>query len=351
MIMKHIRTALVLSAAGLLAGCSVGASSNASSSIFTGSVSAGAPLADGTLVVTDSSAPAMTFTAKIQADGSYSVDTERGVAPFLFHAHGQVGSRAVDIFSASAASNGKVNISPLTSLVTANAAGQDCAVTACAPATFTAAKLTAAATRVQTQMVPLLTQFGLAIADELDSKLNMPEKTRKWVFFKHIAVGGYVISREGPLEFVKNAATGDWRMAESPRVTAGAKTGRGESAHTFTPSSGASNYGNWLPFSTDSANYPDGATLIVVSSSSIAPPVTLVYAGGDGGIAKTSGQAMVESVAGVSFLPACPRKGGQSGSCITVGQISGGGIYTAEFNDPAAAIHGQTINNSKKQGS
>lgn len=351
MIMKHIEAMLVLSVAGLLAGCSVGASSNTSSSVFTGSVSAGVPLADGTLIVTDSSAPAKTFTAKVLADGSYSVDTASGVAPFLFHAQGQAGSRAVDVFSASSASNGKVNISPLTSLVTANAAGQDCAVTACTPATFTAARLTTAAARVHTQMVPLLTQFGLAIADELDSNLNTPARTRKWVFFKHIAVGGYVISRDGPMEFIKDAATGDWRMAENQRGTAGAKTGKGESAHMFTPSPGASSYGNWLPFSTDSSNYPEGATLIVVSSSSIAPPVTLVYAGGDNSVAKMPGAAMVESVADVSFLSACPRKAGQSGSCIDVAQISGGGIYTATVNDTAATTHSQAINNSKKQGS
>ncbi len=351
MLMKHIEAMLVLSVAGLLAGCSVGASSNASSTIFTGSASADAPLAGSTLTVTDSSIPAKTFTARVQADGSYSVDTDSGVAPFLFHAQGKVGSRAVDIFSASAASNGKVNISPLSSLVVANAAGQDCAITACTPATFTATRLTAAAAKVQTQMVPLLTQFGLAIADELDSNQNTPARTRKWVFFKHIAVGGYIISREGPLEFVKNATTGNWQMADSQRETSGAKAEKGTNANMYTLSSGASSYGNWLPFSTDSSNYPDGATLIVVSSSSIAPPVTLVYTGGDNSAVKMSGAAMVETVTGVSFLPACPRKAGQSGPCINVAQISGGGIYTATVNDPATAIHSQAINNSKRQGS
>ena len=336
--MKYAGITLVLSLMGLLAGCSVGASGNASSSIFTGNVSANVPLAGGSLIVTDSSTPAKIFTAPVQADGSYILDAANGVAPFLFHARGQVGSRTVEVFSASAANSGKVDISPLTSLEVANAAGQDCAVTACAPATFTAAKLTGAAANVQTQLVPLLTQFGLAMADALDTKQSNQARIRKWVFFKHIAVGGYIYSRDGPLEFIKDAATGNWRMASKQQVKAGAKAGKGTNMYALPP--GASSFGGRLPFSKESSIYPDGATLIVVASTGIIPTVTLVYAGGGNGVEKLTGASMVDAVTGVSFLPACSHPAGQPGTCIDVAQIASG-EYTASFDDSAATVRRQ----------
>lgn len=338
--MKCVGIALVLSVAGLLAGCSVGASSSASSPIFTGSVFADAPLVGGTLIVTDSSTPAKIFTAPLQADGSYSLNAANGVAPFLFHAHGRADIRVVDLFSASAENSGKVNISALTSLVVANAANQDCAVTVCTPSTFTAAVLTGASEKVQAQLVPLLTQYGLAITDLLGAKQGNPARTRKWVFFKHIAVGGYVYSRDGPLEFIKDAATGNWRMASKQQVKAGARAGK--DANIFVPPPGASSFGKWLPFAKETPIYPDGATLIVVASTSIIPAVTLVYPGGDDGVKKITGTAMVEAVAGMSFLPACPRQNGQPGSCIDVAQI-GSGVYMAAFNDPADMAQRQAI--------
>lgn len=342
MSVKYVGAALAFSAAGLLAACSVGASGNASSTIFSGSVSAGAPLTDGLLIVMDSSTPAKTFTQAILADGTYSVDTANGVAPFLFRARGRVESRTFELFSASAANSGKVNISPLTSLVVANAAGKDCAVTSCTPAIFTAAALTKASAIVHTQIVPLLTQLGLAIADTLDSTQRSPAITRKWVFFKHIAVGGYVFSRDGPLEFVKDAS-GNWRMASGQEVKSVAKR-----ANIYAPPSGASSFGTWLPLSTDSSAYPEGATLITVSGSGITPSVNLVYADGDSGSVKIAGPAMVEAVTGVSFLPACPRPVGQDGSCIDVAQ-TGSYVYSAAFNDPAAAIPGPAGKISKKK--
>lgn len=338
--MKYIGAALLLSSAGWLAGCNSGAASNASYAVFTGNVSTDAPLAGGTLIVTDSSIPAKTFTAPLQADGSYTLNAAKGVAPFLFRAHGRVGIREVDLLSASAANSGKVNISPLTSLVVANAANQDCAVTTCMPSIFTAARLTEAAAKVQTQLVPLLTQFGLAIADSMDSKQSSPARTRKWVFFKHIAVGGYVYSRDGPLEFIKDAATGNWRMAEKQQIKAGAKTEK--VANIFASPPGASSFGKWLPFSKESSIYPDGATLIVVASTSVIPTVTLVYTGGGNGVEKVTEAAMVKAVAGVSFLPACARTAKQSGACIDVAQIASG-EYTAAYSDPAATVSGQVI--------
>ena len=347
--MKFFGTAFVLSAVVLLEGCSVSTSGNTPPTIFTGTILAGAPLAASSLTVTDSSTPARVFTASLLADSTYSVDTASGVAPFLFHVRGQAGSRPVEFFSASAASYGKVNISPLTSLVVASAAGQDCAVVACTPASFTAARLTNAATEVQTRMIPLLTQFGLAIADSLDSKQSNPAKTRKWVFFKHIAVGGFVFSRDGPLEFIKDAASGNWRMAGNQQVKIGAKAGKDGSI--YTPPPGASNYGQWLPFSSDTSAYPDGATLIVVSSSGISPPVNLVYAENNSGAVRTTGASMVDAVTDVSFLPACPRHAGQPGSCIEVAQIASGGIYSAGINlsaDRLASTYRQARSPSKQ---
>lgn len=344
--MKYVGTVLSLFAACWLAGCNSGASGNASSAAFTGNVSVGTPLAGGTLIVTDSSTPAKTFTAPLLTDGSYSLNAANGVPPFLFHAQVRAGSRVADLFSASAATSGKVNISPMSSLVVANAAGQDCAVTACTAATFTAARLTGAAAKVPTQQVPLLTQFGLAIADELTSKQGNPGRTKKWVFFKHVTVGGYVYSRDGPLEFIKDTATGNWRIADNPRVKASAKARKDWAI--YAPPPGASSFGKWLPFSTDSYNYPGGATLIAVSSSSITPTVTLVYKGEDNGAAKIGGAEMVEAVTGVSFLPACPRPEGQPGSCIDVAQITNGG-YAAAFNAPATTDHVQAISSHSKE--
>ena len=338
---KFIRYALMLLSAGLMSGCSVDAASNASNTIFTGNASAGAPVAGGMLVVTDSSTPARTFSAPVSADGSYRINVAGGIAPFLFHARGHVGSRQFEFFAASAADSGRVNISPLTSLVVANAAGQDCAVTACSPSTFTAVRLTGAGMKVQTQLAPLLAQFALAIDDAQDSSQNNVARARKAVSFKHIAVGGYVYSRDGPLEFVKDHVTGNWRMAGKQRATAVAKAGKDVSM--YVPPPGASSFGKWLPFSTDSSIYPEGAILVVVSGSSISPAVTLVYSGGGNGTTRVAGTAMVEAVAGMSFLPACPRPAGQPGDCVNVAQAIGG-AYTAEFIGPAAAPAGQYKN-------
>jgi hypothetical protein len=283
----------------------------------------------------------------VLGDGSYSVNTAGGIAPFLFHAQGHAGSRAVELFSASAASSGRVDISPQTSLVVADAAGQDCAFASCAPSIFTSARLADAGAKVQTQLVPLLTQFGLAIADTLDSRQGTSARTRKWVFFKHIAVGGYVYSRDGPLEFVKDTATGNWRLAGIPKNRPGAKAA--ETTGTYLPPSGASSFGNWLPFLKDSSVYPDRATLIVVSSSGITPPVTLVYTDGEKGADKISGAEMVRAVAGRSFLPACPRPPGQTGSCVDVAQ-TGNYLYSAEINNPVATIHRQARVAHKRSG-
>lgn len=337
--MKYVGTTLLLSAAVLLAGCNSDAASNASSTVFTGNVSVGEHLAGGKLVVTDSSTPAKTFTAPLLTDGSYSLNAANGVAPFLFHAQARVGSKVADLFSASAANSGTVNISAVTSLIVANVANQDCAVTACTPSIFTAARLTDATAKVQAQLVPLLTQFGLAIADSLDSTQSSPARTRKWVFFKHIAVGGYVYSRDGPLEFIKDG-TGSWRLAGNQRVKAGAKANK--HANTYVPPPGATSFGKWLPFSAESSIYPEGATLIVVSSSSIAPTVTLVYTGENKGAAKISGAEMVESVTGVTFLPACPRFAGKPGACINIEQTANG-IYTTAFNEQADTVHGHAM--------
>ena len=301
--MKCVEIALMLLAAGVLAGC--GDADSASSNAFTGIVSAGAPLVGGTLIVKDSSTPAKTFIAPVLADGSYSVNTYRGVAPFLFHAQGHSGPRAIDLFSASAANSGKVDISPLTSLVVANAADQDCAFSACMPANFTAARLIEADMKVQNQLAPLLTQFGLAIADALDAKQGNLANTRKSVSFKHIAVGGYVYSRD-PLEFIKDTATGNWRAAGNQPIAARASAGKG--AKTFIPAPGAYSFGKWIAFSKDSSTYPYGATLITVRGPGISHPVTLEYSGKDNSVTRVAGAAMAEAVMGISFLPACPRQ-------------------------------------------
>jgi len=338
--MNFIGIALILSAASILSGCSAGAASSPSPGVFTGKVSAGAPLGGGHLIAIDSSVPARRFTAPILDDGSYSLNAANGVAPFLFHAQGRTESRAFDLFSASAIKGGKVNISPVTSLVVAEAAGHDCAVVACTSSTFTEARLSAAAANVQTQLVPLLVQYGLAIADEQDSKMGYPAKARKWVFFKHIAVGGYIFSRDGPLEFTKETATGNWQMVDNKLEARRAKTAR----HTkiYLPATGSSSFRQSLPFYEESSAYPDGATLIVVSSSSIAPAITLVYTDGGYGAARISGTAMIEAVAGTLFLPTCPRPTGQYGACMNVAQTSIG-EYAVAFSDPAAAVHGQVI--------
>lgn len=336
---------MTISAIGLIVACSVGGAGNAPTTTFSGRVSASVPLTGGTLTVTDSSTPAKIFRAPILAQGSYSIDVSTGIAPFLFHAQGQSGDRVVDLHSASAAYNGKVDISPLSTLVVANAAGRDCAGSACTPSIFTAARLTDADMKVQNQLAPLLTQYGLAIADALDSKKRGAERNRKLVYFKHIAVGGYVYSRV-PLEFVRDPATGNWRIAGNHRLAVSARTRKG--ANTFVPIPGASTLGRWLSFSKESSTYPYGATLITVRSSDTSLPVTLEYLEGQDGATRVAGAAIVEAVASVSFLPACPRPAGQPGSCVEVAHLENG-EYSASFSIPAAMHQEQVANSAARK--
>lgn len=90
---------------------------------LSGVAAAGAPII-GTVTVKDSSNPPLTKTARIAADGQYSIDVRGMTAPFALRADGTVGGRLLHLYSGATMGEvgGTVNITPFTDLILANIA-------------------------------------------------------------------------------------------------------------------------------------------------------------------------------------------------------------------------------------
>lgn len=114
----------LLVSAGLLGGCgggSSGSSGTPASTSVSGVAATGAALAGATVTLKDLNG--QTRTAVTGLDGSYSVSAAGLAAPFLLKA---VGLDNTTVYSAALASDvgGRINITPLSSLVVGNAAGE-----------------------------------------------------------------------------------------------------------------------------------------------------------------------------------------------------------------------------------
>jgi len=89
---------------------------------LSGTAAGGAPMV-GTVVVKHANGE--TAPVSISSDGTYSVDVSQLTGPFVIKATGTVGGQATTYYSVATASDvgAKVNVTPLSSLITANLAG------------------------------------------------------------------------------------------------------------------------------------------------------------------------------------------------------------------------------------
>jgi hypothetical protein len=124
---------------------------------ISGTAAAGLPLV-GTVTVKDGTGA--TKTVPLDANGGYSVDVTGMVAPVMLRAQGNVGASSYVIHSASASvgASGTVNITPLTDLIVANAAGQIAATyfAGSSFASLTEAELTAESAALKAKLLPVL---------------------------------------------------------------------------------------------------------------------------------------------------------------------------------------------------
>lgn len=160
----------------LLSGCSGGGSQPSSNGngngggavALSGTAAAGAPILG---MVTVKDANGAMRTAPIQADGKYTVDVSGLAAPFKLKAEGKIGGSSIVCYSAALASdvNGTINITPLTSLVIAQAAGEvaERYFERADTSKLTAANLTAETERVRTALTAILQTAGVATTIDL----------------------------------------------------------------------------------------------------------------------------------------------------------------------------------------
>lgn len=163
--------AMALVCAGLLgiSGCGGGggASTNATSSMLSGTIAGGAAVV-GTVLVTDSLGA--TKGSTIEANGHYTVDVAGMTGPFMLKASGTVGSTSVTYYSAatSADVNGTVNVTPFTNLMVSNIAAQLAEnyfatnQSANFATLFTPEKLAAAQTALLAKLQPVLAALGVS---------------------------------------------------------------------------------------------------------------------------------------------------------------------------------------------
>lgn len=135
---------------------------------LSGTAAAGLPLV-GSVTIKD--ALGATKTVPIDANGGYTVDVTGMTAPVMLRATGFVGATSYVIHSASAtvAANGTVNITPLTDLIVANAAGQ-IAATYFAGSSFanlTQAQLDAETASLKAKLLPVLQAMKVDAAIDL----------------------------------------------------------------------------------------------------------------------------------------------------------------------------------------
>ncbi len=167
------KLALASAVAGLftLSACGGGGDSTnpATTSTISGTAAGGAAVV-GTVYIKDSLGAVKT--GVIEANGHYEVDVTGMTGPFMLKADGSVGTARVSYYSAatSADAGGTINITPLTSLLVANVAGQLAETYYSNPANFngiTADKLVAAQVALQAKLKPILDAMGL------DASINL----------------------------------------------------------------------------------------------------------------------------------------------------------------------------------
>lgn len=107
-----------------LAGCGGGGGgTSTNTAVLSGTAATGAAI-QGTVTVKDSAGA--TRSVAVGSDGKYSIDVSGMTAPFMLKVEGVSGGKSYMLYSFAAGTdvNGTVNVTPLTSLVVANAAGQ-----------------------------------------------------------------------------------------------------------------------------------------------------------------------------------------------------------------------------------
>jgi hypothetical protein len=133
-----------------------------------GTAAAGQPLV-GSVTVRD--AAGAIRTVPIGANGSYSVDVTGMTAPVMLQATGFVGATRYVVHSASAtiSSSGNVNITPLTDLIVANAAGQIAATyfSGASYASLTQAQLDAETASLRAKLLPVLSAMNVEASIDL----------------------------------------------------------------------------------------------------------------------------------------------------------------------------------------
>jgi hypothetical protein len=129
----HNRLALVLAGASLLTiyGCGGNSASDepipvpVPSSLISGTAATGAPIV-GQVIAIDATGQA--FSATTSALGAYTVDVAGGTAPFILSVTGMSGGMATTLNSVATKPGLTVNITPLTDLIVATAAGRPAGV-------------------------------------------------------------------------------------------------------------------------------------------------------------------------------------------------------------------------------
>jgi len=125
-----------------------------------GVAASGAPMADATIVLTDSTGKTATATA--DANGAFTLDASGLVAPFVVVATGTVGEAVVSLVSMQAsASSSTVNVTPITNAIAATLAPDgDPLALASNPATITASALGASEAALRLVLGPLMAATG-----------------------------------------------------------------------------------------------------------------------------------------------------------------------------------------------
>lgn len=170
----EVGVGLSLISALILAGCGGGGTTSAATTSITGTAAAGAPIV-GLVSAKDSTGK--TFgPATIDATGAYTLEVTGGTAPFILEASGiSAAGNIANYHSIATATGGNVNITPLTEMVVAQAAGRSpatvmsCTGVACLPAK---AQVDIAETFVNTSLSNLFSLFGVTAQNLLTSNFS-----------------------------------------------------------------------------------------------------------------------------------------------------------------------------------
>ncbi|HEX5774210.1 MAG TPA: cytochrome c, partial [Geomobilimonas sp.] len=144
-----------------LAGCgSSGSSTATSTATLSGVAATGAPIV-GTAYIKDSSTPARELSAPTGSDGSYSFNVEGMTPPFIVKVNW--GTQSLMSF---ATTHGTANVTPLTHIIVANAAGVTDPASlytgfTAATQQQMAASIAGATTALQTRLKPLFDLYGV----------------------------------------------------------------------------------------------------------------------------------------------------------------------------------------------